>query len=242
MTAPFRIVDEHRAVLLTATDVVGLFVATAAPGPARIKLLGVEFVAPRARRYSEVSLQIVNADGVPIGDDFLGELELNLARLEEHTAVEAVLARGALDDGEHVPAIWRRRASAMPLTAGEWRLQPAEWHRSWIHVAQRAWFHEHRDAGRAAELQGQPAVLDGRGLDNRDGFWCALGEAVNGVGGYFGSSLGGLEDCLRSSSTDEFPFTLEWRDIEDSRTALGGTFVQMVCDVFADYRVEVAEA
>ncbi|MGQ0846381.1 MAG: barstar family protein [Sporichthyaceae bacterium] len=243
MTPPFRLLDAEGAVLLVAADVEGLWVAGDRPAPARIHLLGVEFVAARARRFDDVDLQIARSDGATIGSYFLGRLDIDQTRRDtaDRYAVEAVLERGALA-GEHSAAIWRRFASDLPLTVGEWRLNPADWHSSWIHVAQTAWFHDLRDTGRSPDLLGTPAVVDGRGLPNRDSFWCALGEAVNGVGGYFGSSLGGLEDCLRGSRTEEFPLPLEWHDLEDSRATLGGTFVDMVIGVLADYRVAVTEA
>ncbi|MGK5643322.1 barstar family protein, partial [Streptomyces sp. URMC 126] len=36
--------------------------------------------------------------------------------------------------------------------------------------------------------------LDGRHITDVDGFYCALGEAVNGPGGYFGWNPDALED------------------------------------------------
>ena len=39
--------------------------------------------------------------------------------------------------------------------------------------------------------------LDGRYVTDKDGFYCAIGEAVNGPGGYFGWNLDALVDCLR---------------------------------------------
>jgi hypothetical protein len=59
--------------------------------------------------------------------------------------------------------------------------------------------------------------LDGRFVTDIDGFCCALGEAINGPGGYFGHygfhgwpgcNLGAIEECLREAD----PFTLVWHD------------------------------
>ena len=38
--------------------------------------------------------------------------------------------------------------------------------------------------------------LDCATISDVDGFWCSLGEAVQGPGGYFGSHIQALDDCL----------------------------------------------
>src|SRR2546421_5312984 len=38
--------------------------------------------------------------------------------------------------------------------------------------------------------------LDGRFVTDVEGFYCAIGEAINGPGGYFGLNLDALDDCL----------------------------------------------
>jgi hypothetical protein len=38
--------------------------------------------------------------------------------------------------------------------------------------------------------------LDGRFVTDIEGFYCALGEAINGPGGYFGWYPRGLYECL----------------------------------------------
>jgi len=52
--------------------------------------------------------------------------------------------------------------------------------------------------------------LDGRHITDEDGFYCALGEAVNGPGGYFGWNLDALNYCLRGHWGAQAPFTLHW--------------------------------
>ncbi|GEN76096.1 barstar family protein [Chryseobacterium hagamense] len=39
--------------------------------------------------------------------------------------------------------------------------------------------------------------IDGNNFHNLDGFYCTLGEEINGIGGYFGRQLYALYDCLR---------------------------------------------
>jgi len=54
--------------------------------------------------------------------------------------------------------------------------------------------------------------LDGRFVTDIEGFCCALGEAINGPGGYFGWNLDALDDCLRGSFGARAPFRLVWHD------------------------------
>jgi hypothetical protein len=70
-----------------------------------------------------------------------------------------------------------------------------------------------RPRGRAfhrALLQPHPSLA--QRLIDLSGFLCALGEAVNGPGGYFGLSLHALEDCLVGGFGMTPPWVLELSD------------------------------
>ncbi|WP_433170852.1 barstar family protein [Actinoallomurus sp. CA-150999] len=54
--------------------------------------------------------------------------------------------------------------------------------------------------------------LDGRFVTDLEGFYCAIGEAINGPGGYFGWNLDALDDCLRGRWSARTPFRLVWHD------------------------------
>ncbi|WP_412125918.1 barstar family protein [Streptomyces platensis] len=51
-------------------------------------------------------------------------------------------------------------------------------------------------------------MLDGRHIVDRDSFSCAIGEAINGPGGYFGWNFDALDDCLRGGWGATPPFAL----------------------------------
>ncbi|MFE5012059.1 barstar family protein [Streptomyces sp. NPDC056696] len=53
-------------------------------------------------------------------------------------------------------------------------------------------------------------TLDVRYIVDEDSFYCAIGEAINGPGGYFGWNLDALDDCLRGGWGATAPFTLHW--------------------------------
>lgn len=66
--------------------------------------------------------------------------------------------------------------------------------------------------------------LDGRNVTNVEGFYCAVGEAVNGPGGYFGWNGNALHDCLTGGWGARRPFRLVWHDAAVARTHLTAIF------------------
>ncbi|WP_406100936.1 barstar family protein [Streptomyces sp. NBC_01003] len=73
---------------------------------------------------------------------------------------------------------------------------PSEGRRAWLSVA--LWSHEYQRPGHPVDAEpGQVFALDGRQVVDANSFYCALGEAINGPGGYFGWNLDAANDCLR---------------------------------------------
>jgi RNAse (barnase) inhibitor barstar len=62
--------------------------------------------------------------------------------------------------------------------------------------------------------------LDGRFVTDVEGFYCAIGEAINGPGGYFGWNLDALDDCLSGKWGARVPFRLVWHDSAVAREHL----------------------
>ncbi|MEV0807962.1 barstar family protein [Micromonospora sp. NPDC050200] len=62
--------------------------------------------------------------------------------------------------------------------------------------------------------------LDGRNVTDIEGFYCAIGEAINGPGGYFGWNGDALHDCVTGGWGTEWPFRLVWHDAGVARTHL----------------------
>ncbi|MFD0658324.1 barstar family protein [Thermocatellispora tengchongensis] len=108
---------------------------------------------------------------------------------------------------------------------------------SWLHVVQNAWF----SAGREGMRYGDTVewFVDGVEMVNVYGFYCALGEAVNGVGGYFGSNLSALNDCLRKSRSNKEAFRIIWRNFLEFKQRVGDAEAGDILSVFRDREVEV---
>ncbi|MGR4877894.1 barstar family protein [Streptomyces sp. LARHCF249] len=117
---------------------------------------------------------------------------------------------------EHARAIWDRWLAGPPDTPGAWACLDTRQRGVWLDlVLQRACRRKHQDrpAGHAYEL-------DGRHITDVPGLYLALGEAVNGPGGYFGGCLDALRDCLRGTFGYTAPASLLWRDATTAREHL----------------------
>jgi RNAse (barnase) inhibitor barstar len=83
--------------------------------------------------------------------------------------------------------------------------------------------------------------LDGRFVTDVEGFYCAIGEAINGPGGYFGWNLDALDDCLSGGFGVHPPFRLAWHDSAVAREHLvdGYDHRRMEPAVTFDYLIDL---
>lgn len=83
-------------------------------------------------------------------------------------------------------------------------------------------------------------VLRGQHITDPLSFFCAIGEAVNGPGGYFGRTLVALQDCCVGGFGVAPPFVVRWEDAGVSRKALGHEALRawaeakLLCEDFFD--------
>lgn len=117
---------------------------------------------------------------------------------------------------EAVRPVWERWLAGPPDTPGAWSGLDTRQRGAWLDlVRERGCRRTHQDhpAGHAYEL-------DGRYITDVPGLYLALGEAVNGPGGYFGGCLDALDDCLRGTFGYTAPAPLLWRDAATAREHL----------------------
>ncbi|OKJ64213.1 barstar family protein [Streptomyces sp. CB02261] len=101
---------------------------------------------------------------------------------------------------------------------GMWHALAPQERRAWLSVA--LWSRAYRRQGKPDAPAGQVFAFDGRHIVDEDSFYCAIGEAVNGPGGYFGWNLDALDDCLCGGWGANAPFTLHWESSAESRARL----------------------
>ncbi|GKQ40466.1 hypothetical protein ALMP_69910 [Streptomyces sp. A012304] len=129
-------------------------------------------------------------------------------------------------------AMWAERRRGGPEQPGSWLAYTGEQRATWLEISVNHATHSARNDDPA----GTEYEVDGRLVGDLRDFLCAIGEAVNGPGGYFGQSLSALADCLGGDFGATAPFTLNWRYSSESRERLKGDFERIMdvlsrCDV-----------
>jgi hypothetical protein len=94
-------------------------------------------------------------------------------------------------------AVWDRWRTDPPREKGLWAAIPAGEREGWVEAAKRRYF-QAAQGRRTWPMPEGEIVLDGSRVTDLAGLFCAVGEAFNGPGGYFGSNFSALDDCLRS--------------------------------------------
>jgi len=255
------LVDDEDAVVALCADVDGIFRDRRESGVAVLRGCRPEPPLRRAldalargagrpggalhRRQIDVSLLSVADDGTvtrPLGADL---------RASVCAAHPSVVGDGLLDVTFDTPvtdpmptrarAIWELRWAGGPTERGQWVGYDGELRHQWSAAAL-----VHARGNHPDQPAGSTYHLDGRHVTDIDGFWCALGEAINGPGGYFGWNLDALDDCLRGRWGAATPFTLIWHDSAVARTYLdtardrrAGHTVEQICQLFSQNGVAV---
>ena len=154
------------------------------------------------------------------------------------SVLSADLVDVTLDDtvSESMPrsarGIWDLWYAGGPAEPGLWAGYSPQLRHLWSGAAL-----GHRRTGAPDQPAGRTYHLDGRHVTDVEGFYCAIGEAINGPGGYFGWNGDALHDCLRGGWGAETPFRLVRHDAEVARTHLEDPILQWL----AEDRVEVEE-
>ncbi|MFK0258534.1 hypothetical protein [Streptomyces sp. NPDC090445] len=117
-------------------------------------------------------------------------------------------------------------AYARPVVE-RWLAGPPDTPGAWADLDSRqrgAWLDLVRERACLRTVDDRPAghtyVLDGRRITDGPSLYLALGEAVNGPGGYFGGCLAAVDDCLGGTFGYSAPATLVWEDAATAREHL----------------------
>ncbi|MFF0296954.1 hypothetical protein ACFYST_25015 [Kitasatospora sp. NPDC004614] len=107
--------------------------------------------------------------------------------------------------GSAAREVWRQWQPGPPQQPGSWRGLSVAAKEEWQSLAL-----NRRDP--EPDRSGGEYHLAGAGVEDETGLHCALGEAINGPGGYYGRESMGFEDCLGGGFGAVPPFTLVWHD------------------------------
>ncbi|MFJ8597294.1 barstar family protein [Streptomyces shenzhenensis] len=217
--------DGREEPLGTCKDVVTPFDGSAGPRESPpVRLLGCAATgtlrtAIEAGKEDLGPAELVRLDGSgrPIQVATDGDLVAWAPAARGHGLVDLVLAPRSRRPPTVAPQVWRLWEDGRPSEPNAWAACSAEGRAYWLTTA----LHQH---GRGPDRSpGTAYHLDGRFVTDAPGFFCALGEAVNGTGGYFGWGLDATADALCGGFGAAWPFTLVWHDSDIARTCLGPT-------------------
>ncbi|MEU2393762.1 barstar family protein [Streptomyces sp. NPDC007369] len=172
----------------------------------------------RALDLNEARLEIRDDNGKPVTDRLLRPR----VRAWRPSTYGPDLIDLELDEELHSPVpgyarpIWERWLAGPPEARGVWATLDTRQREAWLELV--------RERGCRLKHQGRPPghgyELDGRLITDEPSLYLALGEAVNGPGGYFGGCVDALVDCLRGKFGYTAPATLLWRDAATAREHL----------------------
>ncbi|MGW0883052.1 barstar family protein [Streptomyces sp. NPDC002671] len=172
----------------------------------------------RALDLDEARLEIRDDNGEPLTDRLLRPW----VRAWRPSSHGPDLIDLELDGELHRPVpgyarpVWDRWLAGPPEAPGVWAGLDTRQREAWLELV--------RERGCRLKHQGRPAGhvygLDGRHITDEPGLFLALGEAVNGPGGYLGGCVDALVDCLRGNFGYTAPATLLWRDAATAREHL----------------------
>lgn len=115
-------------------------------------------------------------------------------------------------------SVWDKIRTGRLNRTGMWHELAPENQVAWLSVALSSG--QYRRQGKPDTPAGQVFTLDGRHIVDRNSFYCAMGEAINGPGGYFGWNLDALDDCLCGGWGATPPFSLHWDSSAEARARL----------------------
>lgn len=241
-TPLYRLVEEESGIsLIEASEISGFFVGSDEVESGDILIFGEALrSAALGKDLPDVELRVVDLAGTAIGSYYIGRVRLCSVMEGEGAVGTGGFVSSFYGHACPYPAageVWRRWASGVPLMKAEWVRRPVDVHDSWLHVVQNAWL----EAGRGAKryLVEDTHVIDSRNIFGESSFYCELGESVNGPGGYFGSNLDGLADCLASSRTSDAPFRMAWQDFSVAQERMGARLAESAVGVLREFGVEV---
>ncbi|MFE3907394.1 barstar family protein [Streptomyces sp. NPDC059153] len=183
-------------------------------------LKSVDHAGSRRAVAGNAWFELLDGDGVTMGSYFVNEVTVVDVEPSARGAGRVDLTvtlwcENALAGAEQV---WDLISTGHLNRAGMWHELAPEDRRAWLSVALRS--REYHRQGKPDAHAGQVFTLDGRHIVDRDTFYCAIGEAINGPGGYFGWNLDALDDCLSGGWGATTPFALHWDSSAEARARL----------------------
>jgi hypothetical protein len=168
---------------------------------------------PPGRIPEDLEVLVLDGSGNPMGRYSLWNASL-VPSGDPGTLI--VTAMTQLPPHVEARSLWDRFRVSEPR-AGEWRALPIGSREGWVEVAG---LRHAESAAKAKESSPRrEVVMEGDEVKDVASFFCAIGEAFHGPGGYFGENFTALEECLEEYLRGA-PVRLIWRNMDVARSAL----------------------
>lgn len=211
------------------------------PQAVQVTLRAVDWLDTSAQRptrtleLGDAVLEVRDTGGHVLGDYSLWDTRLTVPAGSTDATLTARVGTLPHAGGDRAWELWR---SARPATPGAWAALPVGEREAWLEVTRIVCLREHRNP---YPVLAQRIDLDGRQVQDLASLLCALGEAVDGPGGYCGSTLSDLADCLRFAPRSVPRPQLVWGDLAVAAKALGH-YLDLARTVLAEGAVDVVAA
>ncbi|MEV7805373.1 barstar family protein [Microbispora sp. NPDC088329] len=253
----FLLIDEDDRILGQCLDAEGLFVeATDEDEYVTIELLGClpsqrmrDYLtgSKRYRQRNPLSLEwlrMLDAAGEPLVDFWLSEIVDWRPSALDPLRMDLIAVWGVDSPLAGARDVWECWLVARPDRLNLWAEYEGAARDEWLTIVRR----DQRELRRPDRAPGRTCDLDGSHVTDKAGFYLAIGEAINGPGGYFGCNLDALDDCLCGGFGARTPFTLIWQDSQVARKSLAtpiegadepSTYYDVILFIFQDHDVAV---
>ncbi|GGT54262.1 hypothetical protein GCM10010271_67660 [Streptomyces kurssanovii] len=250
VTERYALVDaETQIPWLYAKEAHGLFLSRE-NGHRKVGFSGLRFATADGKLAAipdEVAIAFLDSGGNVIGRYDLYDFSLQEAgdhvKCDERVELQVTFYCDDLLPGAE--PIWDAVRNGRLTMTGLWHgLGASEMH-AWLSVA----LNRHPFTYTSDAPSGVVYHVDGRNIKCEQSFYCAIGESVNGPGGYFGWNLPALDDCLRGNWGATAPFTIAWHHADDSMARLSsdvdneknyeGRFVEYLTEVLVGHGVNI---
>ncbi|PYI56315.1 barstar family protein [Paenibacillus flagellatus] len=196
-----------------------------------------EYCAKTKSRVTNIHLGIMGVDGDPIGSYYFSSKvplyfrENVPENKERYVELTGTLLTKASKEALEIWEWWRQLP---PASTNLWSSLTDHQREGWLEVV-RLYFK--RNSNKKDEKHGVYS-FDSTYVNDSTSFFCALGEAINGPGGYFGFDLLSLEDCLCGGFGAVPPFTLNLENGSDFFET-DSVFLTKLKEIFADKQVNI---
>jgi hypothetical protein len=189
-------------------------------------------------------VEVLGSDGRVMGDYDAWDARITITQGSSDALLTAYVGALPAIAAEWVWDTWR---TARPAQRNQWSALSVGQREAWTEVAQTI---HYRGSREPYPVLADEIDLDGAHVDDLASFFCAIGEAVSGPGGYCGSSLAGMSDLLRHAHRPGLPRPrLRWRDISVAERSLsrvvpdrGISYFDVVLAVLAEDDIDVVRA